>query len=194
MKGLVAHGDCQQEFRSKHVRIRKVGKAEEEREEGREEVREEVREGQVARGEVQAVYETQETDYTLTEEVEDVEEASWKGTNGNYKDRVNNDNNEDGDQEMRKQLDEERVMYMELNKLLMSKIERTVEGRWRCLACGKVSRDRIDSMKHCETHLGLSHTCSQCGVVYRTRASIAKHFIQVHGERRRSFSCARSQR
>ena len=174
----MGHDGCRQEFRSKHVRIRRVSKAEE------------VREGeQVAIGEVQAVYETQELNANMSEE----EETSWEEPNGIHKDWVNN--NEDGDQEMWKQLDEdERLMYMELNQLLMSKMERTVEGRWRCLACGRVSRDRVTSMKHCETHLGLAHICSKCGVVYRTRASIARHYTLVHGERRRSFSCARSHR
>ena len=103
----------------------------------------------------------------------------------------NSNYNEDDERDLEEQHEEEDeiVESRELNKLLLSKLERTAEGRYRCLACGKVSKHRIGSMNHCETHLNLANICKICGRVFKTRASLITHYNKVHGVKRRSLSC-----
>ena len=51
----------------------------------------------------------------------------------------------------------------------------------RCLECGKVSRDKLTSMRHCEGHLNVLHGCSKCDYKVKTRDTLVKHYSRVHG-------------
>ena len=81
-----------------------------------------------------------------------------------------------------------------LNKQLEMMIVRvnTTDRSFRCQECGKVSRDKCTALRHCETHLGLTLTCTICGSKCRTRRVLSDHYARVHGVKRRvSFSCTR---
>jgi len=121
---------------------------------------------------------------------EGVENSKYNETRRNGIDcNSNYDKDDDKCLEEQHQEKEEVAESRELNKLLMSKLERTAEGKYRCLACGKVSRDRVGSMSHCETHLNLANNCTICGSVFKTRHSLITHYNKVHGVKRRSLSC-----
>ena len=54
---------------------------------------------------------------------------------------------------------------------------------FRCGTCDKEFSSKRDTMRHCEGHLGTTHSCSVCSYKCKSRASLGKHYSK-HGIRR----------
>ena len=79
------------------------------------------------------------------------------------------------------------VSYDTTNEDLKEKLSSMMEymgdgnNKWKCLVCGKVSRDRTDMGRHVECHLeGVSYPCNQCGKVSRSRNALRVHVDSKH--------------
>ena len=55
-------------------------------------------------------------------------------------------------------------------------VEKTIDNKFKCIMCGKVSNTKQNSQYHIETHLeGLSYDCETCGKSFRSRRSFVAH-------------------
>ena len=55
-------------------------------------------------------------------------------------------------------------------------VEKTMDNKFKCTICGKVSNTKQNSQYHIETHLeGLSYDCKTCGKSFRSRRSFVAH-------------------
>jgi len=118
------------------------------------------------------------------------EQGYYNGNNGEIKNCEDDIHGEDALDQHKEEA--EATKSKEINQQLLTSIERTggrqgYHSSYRCKTCGRVSRDRNTAMKHCETHLGLAHTCTICSVVYKSRRTLAKHYIKIHKIRRPSL-------
>lgn len=76
----------------------------------------------------------------------------------------------------------------ELNQTLASMLEEVTlygeDGVWlrrfKCLQCGKLTKQKTHAMEHCEVHLDLNNPCKVCGKSYRSRSSLYCHLRKVH--------------
>ena len=69
----------------------------------------------------------------------------------------------------------------ELDQKLKEMYERQPDGkfRFRCLSCGKMTRDNRDAMEHAETHIdGLSFPCQYCDKFFRSRSALRSHILK----------------
>ena len=60
-------------------------------------------------------------------------------------------------------------------------VEKTMDNKFKCTICGKVSSTKQNSQYHIETHLeGLSYECKSCGKSYRSKNCLRVHIHQFH--------------
>ena len=69
----------------------------------------------------------------------------------------------------------------EVNEKINQSFEKVDSGVFKCLLCGKVSKQSIAIKRHVETHLeGLSYPCQQCGKTFRSEHVLRSHVSQKH--------------
>ena len=62
--------------------------------------------------------------------------------------------------------DQDKDMLVQKRKELY---QRTTEGKYECLGCGKFMNNQANMMRHVETHIeGLSFNCKLCGKIFRS--------------------------
>ena len=60
-------------------------------------------------------------------------------------------------------------------------MERESDGRYRCLTCGKFTKNRGHMQEHIEVHIeGLNFPCPQCDKSFRGRGGLRKHVRNLH--------------
>ena len=60
-------------------------------------------------------------------------------------------------------------------------IQRSQEGKYECLTCGKQFATKQKVTRHAEIHLDCYHTCPTCGKVVKTRNALEIHNRTYHG-------------
>ena len=69
----------------------------------------------------------------------------------------------------------------EINEKINQSFEKLSNGLFKCLLCGKITKQCGGMKQHVETHLeGLSYPCQHCGKIYRLKESLRKHTFQIH--------------
>ena len=74
--------------------------------------------------------------------------------------------------------DQDKDMLVQKRKELY---QRTTEGKYECLGCGKFMNNQANMMRHVETHIeGLSFNCKLCGKIFRSSNLFYKHRFISH--------------
>ena len=69
----------------------------------------------------------------------------------------------------------------DLDRKICEMMERESDGRFRCLTCGKMAKNRGHMQEHIEQHIeGLNIPCPQCEKSFRSRGSRRKHIRNLH--------------
>ena len=69
----------------------------------------------------------------------------------------------------------------EVNKKINESFEKVSSGVYKCLICGKISKQSVEIKRHVETHLeGLSYPCQHCGKTFRSAHVLRSHASQKH--------------
>ena len=64
----------------------------------------------------------------------------------------------------------------------LEKIVTKIGPMWQCKACGKKGPIKGELQRHAETHLGITHTCTLCGKILKSRHAYSKHIHYDHSE------------
>ena len=68
-----------------------------------------------------------------------------------------------------------------LDRQIEEMIEITEDGRWKCNVCGKLSRHKLQTQSHAETHInGLTYKCNVCERSCSTRQYLREHISKKH--------------
>jgi len=71
--------------------------------------------------------------------------------------------------------------FSDFNASLDSMMARDVDGRFKCLTCGKTMAAKKDLRRHAETHLDILHPCGICPErSFKSRSSLANHYSVYH--------------
>merc|ERR1712204_100605 len=72
----------------------------------------------------------------------------------------------------------------DLDSTISSMMQKNNQGLWSCTICGKSDTYKSHMKNHIEAkHIeGASHLCGQCGKLFRSRNSLAKHLSVYHKE------------
>ena len=73
------------------------------------------------------------------------------------------------------------INILDINAVIETMVGRNEDGKYECLACGKVFEAKQSAQRHAEIHLGLTHSCIVCQKVFKTRNTLATHYTKQHG-------------
>ena len=68
---------------------------------------------------------------------------------------------------------------LDLNSTLESMVERSDQGKWRCMVCG-LENDKYKVKRHAEVHLDVAHSCIVCAKIFKTRNALSTHYTRYH--------------
>ena len=75
----------------------------------------------------------------------------------------------------------------DLDRKICEMMERESDGRYRCLTCGKFTKNRGHMQEHIEVHIeGLNFPCPQCDKSFRGRGGLRKHIRNLHEAHKKS--------
>ena len=64
----------------------------------------------------------------------------------------------------------------ELDHMIEQNLQHDINGKWKCMICDKISRDKTDARRHVEIHFdSLSFPCQKCGKIMRSRGTLRIH-------------------
>ena len=72
---------------------------------------------------------------------------------------------------------------LDLTLSLDTMYQRSGDGKYQCLTCGKTLGDKTMVRRHCEVHLDITHSCTLCGATVKTRNALSQHYRNVHGQK-----------
>ena len=125
-----------------------------------------------------------------TEESEDEDNAS-----------VVNENTSDHENKILKGLTEHNIIFQsenyenieELDLEIEKRTEKQADGKWMCLTCGRIYKNKGHLKEHVETHIdGLKFPCQNCDKVLRSRNTLRSHKNNYCAKARRHQKSRRS--
>ena len=141
------------------------------------------------RFQVEGSMEGEEEQVMETEASEDEDNASV----------VNEDTSEaDHENKILKGLTEHNIIFQsekfenieELDIEIEKRLEKQADGKWMCLTCGRIYKNKGHLKEHVETHIdGLKFPCQNCDKILRSRNNLRSHRNRCLKTRRQS-SCS----